>query len=710
MSARAYAADKDLPYLALEDGLLRSYGLGVSGSSPLSLVVDDVGIYYDATRPSRLENLLNAGDFTPDLLAEAERALEVFRREGLSKYNVGRGVPEGWFEGLGSDTSLCHCERSGVVHGGGRYGSPRPCGPTSTVGNGAGLQSWPEGGGAGLPRIRDDDGLTGRVLVVDQTAGDASIRYGLASEGTFVEMLEAAVRENPGAQVWVKTHPDVLAGKKQGCLDAARAAPGFAKVQWIAEDWHPHSLLRHFDRVYVVTSQMGFDALLLGKQVTCFGMPFYAGWGLTDDRQVCERRTARRSLVELVAAAYLQYARYIKPETGETGTFFDVAEFIARQKRMVRFWEQTSPDSERSAPAWSGRVFCFGFRYWKHAHVRPFFGEGVKLVFARSAAHARVKGIGPADRMAVWGQKDSPELRTLADELGLDLVRMEDGFLRSVGLGADFIPPMSLVFDRRGIYFDPTSESDLENLLNGAGFTPELLERARHVRERICTERITKYNIERDEPLHLETGGRRVILVPGQVEDDASIVKGAGNVRTNAGLLRAARESHPDAFIIYKPHPDVLGRNRRGAVSMARLQGLCDHVESRASVIRCIEACDEVHTMTSLTGFDALLRGKKVVTYGAPFYAGWGLTKDQGTLPRRHRSLRLEELVAGALLLYPRYWDQKTGGFVACETTLQRLIERRDTMVHYTAVQGIRRQLRKWTSFAQGIWDAWRAV
>ena len=35
---------------------------------------------------------------------------------------------------------------------------------------------------------------------------------------------------------------------------------------------------------------------------------------------------------------------------------------------------------------------------------------------------------------------------------------------------------------------------------------------------------------------------------------------------------------------------------------------------------------DEVHTLTSLTGFEALLRGIEVHAYGGPFYAGWGLT------------------------------------------------------------------------------------
>ncbi|OYY73974.1 MAG: hypothetical protein B7Y40_06875 [Gammaproteobacteria bacterium 28-57-27] len=272
------------PMLLLEEGFLRSYGLGASGARALSLVTDDVGIYYDATRPSRLENLLNAGHFTPELITEAARVLRLIRQAGLSKYNIGRQII-----------------------------------PAKELSSSASSASVPK-----------------RILVVDQTAGDASIRYGLANTAAFSTMLEAAIDENPDAEVWVKTHPDVLAGKKKGCLDAAHHRSG---IHWISENWHPHALLEHFERVYVATSQMGFDALLLDKPVTCFGVPFYAGWGLTDDRQACSRRTAKRTLLELVAAAYLQYPRYIQPETAKPGTFFDVAEFVARQKRMVGFWE-----------------------------------------------------------------------------------------------------------------------------------------------------------------------------------------------------------------------------------------------------------------------------------------------------------------------------------------------------------------------------------
>jgi len=83
---------------------------------------------------------------------------------------------------------------------------------------------------------------------------------------------------------------------------------------------------------------------------------------------------------------------------------------------------------------------------------------------------------------------------------------------------------------------------------------------------------------------------------------------------------------------------------------------------------------DEVHVNTSLTGFEALLRHKPVTTYGVPFYAGWGLTTDLGPVPSRRNATRtLDELVAAALLLYPRYLDPLTGLPCPAEVVVGRL-------------------------------------
>jgi capsular polysaccharide export protein len=192
------------------------------------------------------------------------------------------------------------------------------------------------------------------------------------------------------------------------------------------------------------------------------------------------------------------------------------------------------------------------------------------------------------------------------------------------------------------------------------------------LRQRIIELGVSKYNLGGEELRLPARGGRRVILVPGQVEDDASVARGSSSLRDNAALLGAVREENPGAYILYRTHPDVASGNRRGQLPPAAL-GLCDERVDHASIAACLEAADEVHTLTSLVGFEGLLRERRVVTYGRPFYSGWGLTLDRDPNPRRTRRLTLDELVAGVLLRYPRYFSFKANAFVSAEATLEEL-------------------------------------
>lgn len=346
-----------------------------------------------------------------------------------------------------------------------------------------------------------------------------------------------------------------------------------------------------------------------------------------------------------------------------------------------------------------------GFSRWKAANIKPLLALDPEVVnFVSDMNGLRRLAIRPNDCLFFWSAIPPSGLTDLANACCADILHVEDGFIRSVGLGSDLIRPLSLVLDRRGIYFDATRESDLENLLNSENFSEDELAMARKVRTFIVEHGITKYNLEPRHTVSWATAGRRVVLVPGQVEDDASIRLGCRTIRTNLALLQEVRSSNPDAFIVYKPHPDVLSRNRKGKVAMEAVRRFADHVETEVSIVSCIEACDEVHTMTSLSGFDALLRGKVVVTYGQPFYAGWGLTTDLAENPiafaRRTRRLSLDELVAGALLRYPIYWDWELHGYTTCEAVLHRIVEQRSALeasggLHRLRVGFMRRQLRK---------------
>ncbi len=601
--ARGYAAEHDLPYWAIEDGFLRSLRLGSSGTPPLSLIVDDCGVYYDAGRPSRLEHMLNE-DPAPELVAQAEELVSLIRRDGLSKYNAAPPVD------------------SGVLP------------PTTRR----------------------------RVLVVDQTRDDMAVLLGGADASSFADMMRAAVDENRGAEIIVKLHPETIAGRKRGYLSEMPIPDG---VRMLDRDVNPLDLVRRCERVYTVSSQLGLEALLAGVPVSCHGMPFYAGWGATADRLTCSRRERRRSPLEIFAAAYLRYARYVDPVSGERCCARRAVDLLATARSVNE--------------ANRGTTICLGMQRWKRAQLRPFVtGTGGRAVFARNGRQALRKGAGAGDRILVWGEREPPGLSLLESRTGTTAGRVEDGFLRSVGLGSDFVRPFSLTVDWQGAHYDPGRPSDLEVLLAGTEFTPELRARAASLRRRIVQSRLSKYNIGRHlPPRPPAAAGKRIVLVPGQVEDDVSVQCGCADIRTNLALVQVVRESVPDAFIAYKPHPDIVARNRRRGGDMPLIRKFIDADWSGAAIHDCLSLADEVHTLSSLTGFEALLRGKVVATYGGPFYAGWGLTRDRLRFARRTRRLTIDELVAGALILYPRYYDWESDMVCDCEAIVERLAGRR---------------------------------
>ncbi|MFN9638255.1 MAG: capsular polysaccharide biosynthesis protein [Synechococcaceae cyanobacterium] len=586
--AARLAARRGLPLWRCEDGFVRSLGLGADGP-PLSLVLDDHGIYYDARRASRLEALM-ATPAAPPERQRAEALRRLWCRERLSKYN------------------------------GSRESEPPP---------------------------------EPFVLVVDQTAGDLSIAGGLADGRCFQQMLATALADHPGHTVLVKVHPEVAQGRRQGHLHAADLQ--HPRLRICADGGHPAALLERAEAVYVVTSQMGFEALLWGRPVHCFGMPFYAGWGLTHDRLPApQRRRGGSDLAGLIHAALVAYPTYLDPHTGEPCPPERLMAVLGLQQRR-----------RRELP---GRIEAFGFKPWKQPILRRFLA-GSQVRFRRRRASPSRWG----QAQAIWGRDPGRGVaRSQQQPQPPPLLRIEDGFLRSVGLGANLIAPVSWVIDSRGLYYDAGASSDLEALLAGHAFNEAERQRGAALRQQLLAAALTKYNLPAS-PWQRPAHARRVVLVPGQVESDASIRHGAGALRTNRALLEAVRAAEPGAWLLYKPHPDVVAGLRREPGEPLDLGGLCDEVVVEAAIEALYEAVDAVHVLTSLAGFEALLRGRAVHTGGLPFYAGWGLTHDRLTCPRRGRTLQLDELVWACLIAYPRYVSRHSGLFVEPEEAIEEL-------------------------------------
>lgn len=325
------------------------------------------------------------------------------------------------------------------------------------------------------------------------------------------------------------------------------------------------------------------------------------------------------------------------------------------------------------------RCVCPGYTLWKRPIARALLAAfSCEASFTGRRDDPVAIALAMGGQVVVWASEENPGLAARCGEAGVRIVRMEDGFIRSVGLGSDFTWPFSMVLDQGGIYYDPESHSDLENLLAEHAFSPQLIERAARLRQTILDAAITKYTVGGGQAslAQLPPGTLR-ILVPGQVESDASVRRGGGGIHGNLALLQAVRAANPDAHIIFKQHPDIIRGNRPGLIPVADLAGLVDEPADHMNITTLFECVDEVHTLTSLAGFEALLRGKVVHVYGGPFYAGWGLTHDRLDFPRRGRSLRLDELVAAALILYPIYYDWLKGRICEPEEALERLREHR---------------------------------
>lgn len=558
------AAQTGAALIRLEDCFLRSLRPGRAGEPPIGLMIDSLGgAHFAPEAPSQLERIL-AED---PLDNSADLALA---RAGMERLRAGHLSKYAGFE----PSAPC----------------PAP----------------------------------GYVLVIDQTRGDASVRQSGADANTFREMLYYAREEHPKAPIVIKTHPETREGFRQGYFSDDDAARG---VTLLSDAVSPYALMEGAVAVYTVSSQMGFEAIVAGHRPQVFGRPFYAGWGLSDDRAPLPLPRRGRSLTraQLFAGAMIKASTWYDPSTD---ALCDFETALGGFEAEVRSWREDHKGWDAGA-----------MRLWKRGPLQGFFGRHGKLRFSD-----RPSGQRPA---MVWAGHAAEDDRRH---------RLEDGFLRSRGLGAELTPPLSLVLDDLGIYYDPRRESRLERLIHArAEMSDARRARARALMGEITRAGLTKYNLRGDLPDLPE--GRR-LLVCGQVEDDASIRFGAGEICTNLGLLKAARAKKPSAIILYKPHPDVEAGLRKGAIATEALVGLADVLVERASAHALLGEVDELWTMTSLIGFEALLRGVTVTTTGAPFYAGWGLTRDLGEVPsRRGRHVSLETLVHAALIDYPRYYD-----------------------------------------------------
>lgn len=648
--AVSFADTHSLPLITVEDGFLRSLDAG-RYSVGASFIKDDLGVYFDLTTPNRLQTLIAdcMAQWSDDKERHAQRLINKIITHQLSKYNHTTTAPD--------LSALANNNKS-------------------------------------------------HIIIIDQVANDASITGAGAGVDHFHAMLAHARASHPDANIWIKAHP---AGK--GYFTPKDVPKPF----YLDAPCNPIALIRQACAVYTVSSHMGFEALMLGKAVHNFGVNWYAGFGLTDDdfvknmpiyqnliRHHQQLNITQPSLSQLFYASYVLYSHYANPATGQACDTETLMNYLTDNRN----WQNRL----------GSKLFVYDFSRWKVPFVRGFLGfdkvnltvkpktkwwfflpYGINEKRAKRADSKVFNALSNTTDYVVWGQKSKRLLKDKLAKRGMTnpvIWCMEDGFIRSYGLGATLIAPLSVVMDDVGIYFDATAPSRLEQILNTICLTDDQRQRAKGLHELFLTKRMSKYNLSTKNhdfihQINALQSNRPIHLVVGQVEDDASVQTCTSVIKKNSELLARVRADFAHDAIIYKPHPDVEAGLRPGK---ADNHHMADVIAHDVAMPDCLDVCDVVHTISSLTGFEALLRGKSVVCYGLPFYAGFGLTDDVieanntlkiNALGRRTRPnlppLTLEELIYATLIDYPMYHLPHKMGLATPEQVIAHLHDQRHT-------------------------------
>jgi capsular polysaccharide export protein len=587
---RAYGLRHGVPFLAAEDGFLRSAGSHRIKPPPISLVLDDEGIYYRAATPSRLERLIAAAPgFDAVRRAMAERALVRVRDEKLTKYN--------------------------------------------TVG----------------PPVAADGRRIG-VLLVDQVFADQSIAGGLASAASFAAMVEAALAALPAADVAVKVHPDVLAGRATGYLLAHARRHG---LDLIADAGNPFDLLSRVDRVFTVTSQLGFEALVAGLPVRCFGVPFYAGWGLTEDTPTegaaaaaLARRGVPRDLLDLFAAAYVAYPRYADPVRREA---IDVEQAIDR----LLEWREAFARRDRAVTLVGGPLDA-------RLAEAVLGGGGGAVTLLPGTADGTLRSVTAAGSSSPATAATVLRWRTGGREGdGAGIVR--PGLVRDDRLGRARGFDGSLYADADGDPFRP--DGPLAALLATA--EPEPVERARAgaVLSALARTAFARIDLVAEREVAPAAGGKDapvaavILAAPG--EGIAALREAAGP--GEAAIVDAARAERPHArIVVLRERPRPIGQQRWPALRRTLLPPHRSARPPPRTMPAALARAVAVHTDAAVSALDALALGLPVTVHGRPLYAGWGFTTDRDP-PERPRALSLEDFVALAVVLGAQWADPVSG-------------------------------------------------
>lgn len=291
------------------------------------------------------------------------------------------------------------------------------------------------------------------------------------------------------------------------------------------------------------------------------------------------------------------------------------------------------------------------------------------------------------DEVIQWGITENNNKKSVSNlmrKFGKKPFIIEDGFIRSVGIGLSKEPALSITLcGSNTAYYDSYNASSFEEILNSDRvFTDEELMKAKSTISLITENHISKYNDSPYLPVSIGRTDARKILVVDQRYGDQSVVCAKANENDFQSMLVNAIRDNPDADILIKRHPDAVKGDKGSYFSDVNVNFTRDinnvHlIDYDIHPHQLLEMVDKVYVCSSGLGFEALLYNKEVLCYGVPFYSNWGVTTDRIKEDRRIKNRTIEEIFYVSYIECSRYYSPDLARVCDIDDCIEYIIKNR---------------------------------
>jgi len=497
-------------------------------------------------------------------------------------------------------------------------------------------------------------------ILIDIQLKEEINKNGLEDIISNKEMVENIFKKNPNSEIYIRIPKEGIQNNDLIGLNIKELP--INNIYIIErEEINSIKLLKQMDIVFTKTSYLGFEGLLVGCEVICYGLPFYAGWGVTHDLYGAESYIFRRyrknvSIMDLYTAVFLIHNKYFNPyKNKETplgkdiykkDSFMilkdDIEEMNNKNKKVnillknnktievYKVDDENSLDNilntiikYKSYLSYKNRVFVINNSKERIKKVEFLKNVEGDIIYLKEN-EINMNDIYKNDYFIFIGSLNEYGSKILElKHLGCENIYYYKEVPNKIDKNIK-----TFFLDQKNHYQNYKFQSDLEDKINNKIVIGVLdKEEPNKYIDKYIENKITQFKKGKYSFEELKSKiNRKIIVVIGQYEKSDSI-KYAGLGLSNKDLIEKVKEDYPDYYLIFKPHPKSNEKLPKDIVNKIDLISL-------ENVYGLISIADEVATISSFVGLEAMLINNNISTicYGLPFYAGWGVTIDKSSI------------------------------------------------------------------------------